>query len=120
MARILIAENDDSMRNFLVRSLKRAGHEVEAVSTGLDALPHVASQTYDVLLTDIVMPELDGLALAKRAGRLAPKTKVVFITGFAAVALHHGEKGEKKRSKLLSKPFHLRDVAAAMDKLCVA
>ncbi len=120
MGRILIAEDDDAMRNFLARSLERAGHEVVAVGSGTDALPHVASDAFDLLLTDIVMPGMDGLALAKRAAVLAPDMKVVFITGFAAVALNHGDEPIATDARVLSKPFHLKDVVAAIDELCAA
>src|SRR5690606_23684415 len=55
--RILLAEDDDSMRAFLARALERAGYEVTAVDRGTIALPLIASQAFDLLLTDIVMPE---------------------------------------------------------------
>jgi len=120
MARILIAEDDDSMRNFLARSLERAGHEITSVETGKEALPHVAAGGYDLLLSDIVMPEMDGLALAKQAAQLAPDMKVIFITGFAAVALNRRDEIENQNSKVLSKPFHLKDVVDAVNELCAA
>lgn len=120
MARILIAEDDEALRNFLTRSLSRAGHEVTAVGDGLAALPLIAGQNFDLLLSDIVMPELDGLALAKRAAVLAPAMKVVFITGFAGVALNPRNGGMPAGSRILSKPFHLRAVVEAVDQLCAA
>ncbi|MFQ5346570.1 MAG: response regulator [Alphaproteobacteria bacterium] len=120
MGHILIAEDDDAMRNFLARSLERAGHEVVAVGSGTEALPHIASEQFDLLLTDIVMPGMDGLALAKRAAILAPGMKVVFITGFAAVALNHGDEPVTAEARVLSKPFHLKDVVAAIDELTAA
>jgi len=120
MARILIAEDDDSMRQFLARSLERAGHSVTAVDTGKAALPHVASGEFELLLSDIVMPEMDGLALAKQAARLAPEMKVIFITGFAAVALNRRDEMAAADAKVLSKPFHLKDVVEAVNELCAA
>lgn len=120
MGRILIAEDDEAMRNFLARSLERAGHEVVAVGSGVEALPHVASEGFDVLLTDIVMPEMDGLALARRAAVLAPGMKVVFITGFAAVALNRKDSPPLDHARVLSKPFHLKDVVSAVKELCAA
>lgn len=119
MAQILIAEDDEAMRNFLARALERAGHEVTAVASGIEALPHVAGQGFDLLLTDIVMPEMDGIALAQRAAQLAPGMKVVFITGFAAVALNRKEETPAE-AKVLSKPFHLKDVVAEVSRLCPA
>ena len=69
MARILLAEDDDSMRDFLAKALNRAGHDVDAVADGeegLDALGE-APGAYELLLTDIVMPGVDGIELARRA-----------------------------------------------------
>lgn len=114
--KILLAEDDDSMRNFLARALERAGYEVTAVDRGTVALPLVATGGFDLLLTDIVMPEMDGIELARRASTLAPDMRVMFITGFAAVALDKG--GDAARQpKILSKPFHLRDLVSEVDRL---
>jgi two-component system cell cycle response regulator CpdR len=114
--RILLAEDDDSMRGFLVRAIERAGYEVVAVDRGTAALPYIASGKFDLLLTDIVMPEMDGIELAQRATALAPHMRVMFITGFAAVALAKGS-GAPSDAKVLSKPFHLRDLVAEIDRI---
>src|SRR5688572_14651404 len=116
MPRILLAEDDDSMRSFLVRALERAGYEVVAVDRGTAALPYMAEETFDLLLTDIVMPEMDGIELAQRAATLAPAMRVMFITGFAAVALNRGT-GMPANAKVLSKPFHLRDLVSEIDRI---
>ncbi|TGY90342.1 response regulator [Marinicauda algicola] len=121
MARILLAEDDDSMRDFLAKALKRAGHEVEAVADGeegLDALGDRAGR-YDLLLTDIVMPGVDGIELARRAAEIDPALKIMFITGFAAVALNAGSRAPKE-AKVLSKPFHLRDLVDEVAKVMEA
>lgn len=117
-ARILLAEDDDSMRTFLVRALERAGYEVVAVDRGTAALPYLANGDFDLLLTDIVMPEMDGIELAQRAATMAPRMRVMFITGFAAVALARGS-GIAPGAKVLSKPFHLRDLVSEIDRLFV-
>src|SRR5688500_1025282 len=87
MIRILLAEDDDSMREYLSRARRRVGYAVIAVDRGTAALPLLGSETFDLLLTDIVMPEMDGIELAQRAGVIATGMRVMFITGFAAVAL---------------------------------
>ena len=66
MARILFAEDDDQMRGFLQRGLHRAGYAVDALGDGAAALAMAEKINYDLLLTDIVMPELDGIELARR------------------------------------------------------
>ena len=106
--RILLAEDDDAMRVYLERALVNAGYAVDAVDRGTDALPLLESGDYELLLSDIVMPEMDGIELAQRCNELSPHTKVMFITGFAAVTLKASR--EQPNAKVLSKPFHLRDL----------
>lgn len=122
MARILLAEDDDSMRHFLLRALERAGHDVFAVGRGDEALPVLAEGRFDLLLADIVMPELDGIELAQRVVAVDPAVKVIFITGFAAVALNsqRNSTNNANNAKVLSKPFHLRELVDEIDKALAA
>ena len=115
MARILLAEDDTSMREYLQRALQRVGYEVAAVGCGTEALPLLERERFDLLLTDIVMPEMDGIELAQKAATIAPEMRVMFITGFAAVALKAGKSAPS--AKVLSKPFHLRDLVSEVDRL---
>jgi two-component system cell cycle response regulator CpdR len=116
MARILLAEDDDNMRRFLERALERAGYEVEAVGDGADALEKVKVNEYDLLLADVVMPGLDGVELARQASEVLPELRIMFITGFAAVALR--QPGFARRQpKVLAKPFHLRQLIEEIDKV---
>ena len=119
MARIILAEDDDSMRSYLVRALERAGHQVKSFSEGASAFEEIKGASFDLLLTDIVMPEMDGIELARRAAELDPSLKIMFITGFAAVALHPAS-GAPKQAKVLSKPFHLREIVAEVDRMLAA
>ncbi len=115
MIRILLAEDDESMRVYLARALERVGYAVVSVDRGTAALPLLAAERFDLLLTDIVMPEMDGIELAQKAATIAPEMRVMFITGFAAVALKAGK--AQPEAKVLSKPFHLRDLVAEVDRL---
>ncbi|HWJ70451.1 MAG TPA: response regulator [Sphingobium sp.] len=115
MIRILVAEDDDSMRQYLSRALERSGYEVVAVDRGTAALPLIAGEPFDLLLTDIVMPEMDGIELAQHVAAVAPTTRVMFITGFAAVTLRAGR--AMPEAKVLSKPFHLRDLVLEVDRI---
>ena len=117
--RILLAEDDDSMRGFLARAIERAGYDVVAVDRGTAAVPHLEQGGFDLLLTDIVMPEMDGIELAQRASEIAPNMRVMFITGFAAVALSKTS-GAPAGSKVLSKPFHLRDLTDEIERMLAA
>jgi two-component system, cell cycle response regulator CpdR len=119
MARILLAEDDDSLRSFLTLNLKRAGHDVEAFEDGDSAWTALERSSYDLMLTDIVMPGLDGIELARRAAELDPAMKIVFITGFAAVALSQTAAAPAK-AKVLSKPFHLKDLVAEVERVIAA
>lgn len=119
MARILLAEDDESMRRFLSKALENAGHEVVAYGKGDEAHGRLRQDVFDILLTDIVMPEMDGIELARLAAELDPTLKIMFITGFAAVALNP-EVSTPRDAKVLSKPFHLRDLVAEVDRLMAA
>ena len=115
MSRILLAEDDASMREYLARALERVGYEVVAVDCGTKALPLLEEERFELLLTDIVMPEMDGIELAQKASAIDPAIRVMFITGFAAVALQAGK--TTPEAKLLSKPFHLKDLVAEVDRM---
>ena len=116
MARILLAEDDDSLRGFLARALTRAGHEVEAVPDGTEALAALMGRRFDMMLADIVMPGVDGIELARRAAAADPALRVVLITGFAAMAVRARDEAPG-RTRVLSKPMHLRDLVGQVGEL---
>src|SRR3546814_8624275 len=70
---------------------------------------------FDLLLTYIVMPEMDGRGRAQHVAAVAPEMRVMFITGFAAVTLKAGK--AVPQAKVLSKPFHLRDLVLEVDRM---
>jgi two-component system, cell cycle response regulator CpdR len=115
MIRILLAEDEEAMRTYLSRALENAGYEVVAVDRGTAALPWLETEAFDLLLTDIVMPEMDGIELAQQCANISPETKVMFITGFAAVTLKASR--EAPQAKVLSKPFHLRDLVLEVQRM---
>jgi two-component system cell cycle response regulator CpdR len=118
-ARILLAEDDNDMRRFLVKALQNAGYDVTSYDNGLSAYNRLREEPFELLLTDIVMPEMDGIELARRATELDPEIKVMFITGFAAVALNSANAAPKD-ARILSKPFHLRDLVNEVERLLKA
>src|SRR5919199_4084062 len=105
MSKILLAEDDDSLRSFLVRALERAGYAVRACPDGETAVAALDDGPYDLLLTDIVMPGMDGIEVAREAATRDPGLRIMFITGFAAVALSAGP-GAAAGGKDLPKPLH--------------
>jgi len=119
MADILLAEDDESLRRFLAAALAKAGHAVTDFGDGSQAFESLKGMRFDLLLTDIVMPGMDGIELAKRAADLDPHLKIMFITGFAAVALHPSSQAPKQ-AKVLSKPFHLREIVQEIERMIAA
>ena len=112
---ILLAEDDQAMRVYLERALSNAGYSVVSVDRGTEAVPILENDRFDLLLSDIVMPEMDGIELAQRCNEISPSTKVMFITGFAAVTLKASR--EQPQAKVLSKPFHLRDLVLEVERV---
>jgi two-component system cell cycle response regulator CpdR len=118
-ARILLAEDDNDMRRFLVKALQQAGFSVTSFDNGASAYDQLRVEPFELLLTDIVMPEMDGIELARRATELDPDIRVMFITGFAAVALNP-DSHAPRQAKILSKPFHLRDLVTEVQRMLAA
>ena len=116
--KILLAEDDNDMRRFLVKALEKAGYKVLSFDNGASAYDRLREEPFSLLLTDIVMPEMDGIELARRATELDPDLKVMFITGFAAVALNAQK--ASPNAKVLEKPVHLREIVTEVERLIAA
>jgi len=116
MARILVAEDDDAVRVFLENALSRAGHEVSALANGDAAASCAELGEYDLLITDVRMPGLDGVDLARKVLANSPNLGIIFVTGYAAKAfqatdvIDHG-------ARVLTKPFKLTELVAEVDSL---
>jgi len=119
MHRIILAEDDEDMRKFLDKALQNAGYDVVSFDNGMDAYERLKEEPFTLLLTDIVMPEMDGIELARKASDLDPDLKIMFITGFAAVALNPDSQAPQD-AKVLSKPFHLRDLVGEIERMLAA
>ena len=109
MARILLVDDDISIRGFLQAALEKDGHHVDICGDGAEAVQYLQRNfVYDLLLTDIVMPNMDGLELTAQAKTLHPHLKIMYITGFAGLALDNNDKSDN--IQVISKPFHLKDI----------
>ncbi|MFZ5608060.1 MAG: response regulator [Pseudomonadota bacterium] len=114
MARILVAEDEEILRSMLVHALTARGHEVVAAADGGIALDRLAAQPFDLLIADIVMPVMDGVALALKASAEHPLLKIVMMTGYV---------DEKRRAHnlealihaVIAKPFAMEDMARLVD-----
>jgi DNA-binding response OmpR family regulator len=113
MARILVSDDDDSVRALVCRALRLDGHEVAAASDGAEALEALGRADYDLLLSDIRLPVMDGIALALTAARERPELVILLMTGFA---------DQRERAAgldalihdVLTKPFGLANLRAAV------
>lgn len=110
---ILYAEDDETMRTFITRALTGQGWTVHTFSDGLSAKAYFEQHGADILLTDIVMPGMDGYELAQHIRRKSPATPVIYMTGFMGM-----EGGDHKASALLQKPFHIGQLMKRIQDLC--
>ena len=115
MAKILIAEDESAVSAFVSRALDHAGHEVVAVPDGLAAVAALAAGKYDLLLSDIVMPGLDGIALALKAGKDHPAMKILLMSGYASER-QRAHNLESLAHRIVAKPFTLAEIIAAVDE----
>ena len=113
MARILVAEDDNAVRELVTRIIVSRGHEVTAVVDGAYALEAVASNKFDLLVTDIVMPRLDGIALALALAKSHPELPVLMMTGYA-MERQRAHDLEELVHRVLSKPFTIDQFLAAL------
>lgn len=116
MARILVAEDDPSVRAFVVSALTLKGHEVVAEDDGGLAAETIDAEAgrFDLLLSDIKMPVMDGIALALHVGAQYPDVTIVLMTGFADQRERaHGL--DALIYDVIAKPFTLVDLIAKVD-----
>jgi CheY-like chemotaxis protein len=106
---ILIVEDDEAMREFLCQAISRSGYYVEAVQDGTEALRRIEESSFDLLLTDIRMPGLDGLELARLVRRRFPELGVLLVTAYMQDALGATDLGSAGVD-VLSKPFNLSEL----------
>jgi two-component system cell cycle response regulator CpdR len=119
MGKILIAEDERSVQAFVERALRHCGHETVTVGDGLAALAALRSETFDLLLTDIVMPGLDGIALALKASKDYPKMRILLMTGYASER-QRAHNLESLVHRVIAKPFTLDEICAAIAAELVA
>jgi excisionase family DNA binding protein len=84
--RVLVADDEESIREMLARTLTLADYEVHTVGDGQAAVDRLRAEAFDLLITDLSMPRLDGLAVVREARRLHPGMPVVIITGYSSEA----------------------------------
>lgn len=116
MARILIADDDAALRSFAERALTADGHQVTGADDGLSALARLEAGVYDLLVSDLDMPGLDGFALFQRISGAAPELKVLIISGHTE-ELSRARGLPADRVATLAKPFTLQQIKDAVRQL---
>lgn len=120
MAHILVADDEEALRVFLARALTLRGHQVATAMDGAEALARLSADKFDLLLSDIMMPVMDGITLALNAARDHPALPIIMMTGYVA---------EKERARdleglvhtIVSKPFSMDDICTQVEEaLCLA
>jgi CheY-like chemotaxis protein len=115
MSRVLIADDEESMRSLVARAIAMDGHDIVTAQDGAEALDILAREdgAFDLLLTDIQMPIMDGIALALSAARDFPALTILLMTGFA----HQRERASNLSAiahDVITKPFSVADIRTAV------
>ncbi len=110
---VLVAEDNPAVREFIVRSLQSAGYSVEAVADGQQALDAMSQRSFAVLVTDIVMPNVDGIALALKATSSFPDLRIVMISGYAQERMR-AHNLDALVHRIIAKPFSLEEICGAV------
>jgi len=110
---VMVVDNEQEMVKLIQRHLEGEGFAVTPAHSGAEALTALARDEYDVVVTDLVMDEVDGLAVLREAQRLQPRARVIVMTAFASLetaiaALRQGA------YDYLSKPFKMAEVSVAV------
>ena len=118
MTKILLAEDDNDMRRFLVKALQNAGYDVASFDNGLSAYNRLREEPFELLLTDIVMPEMGGRVASARMQAAGAKIPFLFVSGYT-MTIADTEFVQDPSRRFLPKPFNagqlLREVHVALN-----
>ena len=121
--KIAIVDDEEIMRRLVSDVLKMEGYEIESFASPKEALEKIKTKKFDLILTDIKMPEMDGIELIKRVHQQNPETGVIFMTGYADVSSAKEAVKEGAYDYIL-KPFDLNEirksVAQAIEKKIIS
>ncbi len=113
--KILLADDEQIARENLAYILKKEGYEIVAVESGARALEELAKKEFDLVITDLRMPQVDGMQVLERTKELRPETEVLVVTGYATVntAVEAMQKGAYH---YLAKPYQNEEVRILVRK----
>jgi len=114
-AKILVVDDERSIRDLLSIYLEREGFEVQCAADGLAALECCKDQAFDIVITDIKMPKLDGIGLLRRVREFAPETIFIMITAFGSF---ESARDSMRRDAwdYITKPFDVEDIRRRIDE----
>lgn len=116
---VLVADDEPSVREFVERALTYGGFTVTVVPDGNAALEALGKAPYDLLLTDIVMPDLDGIALSLKVAKDYPQTKIVMMSGYANQR-QRAHNLDCLAHEVISKPFTLEEIVKRVSAVLAA
>ena len=102
-ANVLVVEDDRLNRNLICKVLRNEGHQVFEACDGAEALDLLYAQRFDLVITDFMMPKLNGIKFVERLHSLQPQIPIIFITGFPSVI--SGKTILEDVAEVLAKPF---------------
>ena len=111
--RILVAEDNPAVREFIVRALQSSGAHIIAVADGQQALDALTRERFDVLVTDIVMPNVDGIALALKATRQFPDLRIIMISCYAQDRMRDHNL-DALVHRIIANPFSIEEICEAV------
>ena len=117
----MVVDDDKAMLRYLTSALIENGYDVSGFSDSLEALEELQAQpqnNFKLLLTDVIMPGIDGMELADRAQELHPKLQIMFISGFSANLPKNDDK--KNKPEVMMKPLHMKALIEQIDTILSA
>lgn len=119
MATVLLIDDDEAFRSMLRRALQRRGHDVFEAAEGRSALHALSNTTVDLVITDIIMPEMEGIETIRALRRAHPELKIIAMSGGGRVRPESYLETAKAFGAIhvFSKPFDNETLLAAIDEL---
>jgi DNA-binding response OmpR family regulator len=112
VSKILVVDDDEQMREDISEMLSREGYTVSHVGSGEEALEKIKKGDFDVILTDLIMPGIDGMEVLRQSKKLKPAVRVIMITGFGTIE-NAVDAMKEGASDYISKPFKINPIRRA-------
>jgi two-component system cell cycle sensor histidine kinase/response regulator CckA len=113
---ILLVEDEDAVRMFSARALRDKGYKVLEASCGEEAIEIAKEHRFDLLVTDVVMPKIDGPTLSNILKESSKQMKTIFVSGYAEDTFRQ-DVGRNSDIHFLQKPFTLKDLAGKVKEV---